>query len=128
MLLTRRHLLATIAIWTPAINPQQRRALSKGPISMSKPGEYTYKCEFALLVLTCMVRPNATGRFIRYSVVNLSCTTFSVRVPSSFDHAVPLADPRPGMTVDAVIVAKQQPPKLLLIQRKNPPCQVSCTV
>eukprot|EP00891_Asterochloris_glomerata_P008445 jgi/Astpho2/8445/Aster-07631 len=27
------------------------------------------------------------------------------------------------MTVDAVIVAKQQPPKVLLIQRKNPPCQ-----
>ena len=57
----------------------------------------------------------------------LSCTMFSVQhhLPSSSDHAVPLADPRPGMTVDAVIVAKQQPPKVLLIQRKNPPCQVS---
>ena len=98
---------------------------------MSKPGEYTYKCEFALLVLTCMVRrSNATGRFIEGSVVNLSCTTCHVQhhLPSSIDHAVPLADPRPGMTVDAVIVAKQQPPKVLLIQRKNPPCQVNCTV
>ena len=46
MLLTRRHLLATFVIWTPALAPQQRRALNKGAISMSKPGEYTYKCEY----------------------------------------------------------------------------------
>ena len=48
MLLTRRHLLATVATWTPwtpALAPQQRRAFRKGAISMSKPGEYTYKCE-----------------------------------------------------------------------------------
>lgn len=77
MLLTRRHLLATFAIWTPALAPQQRRALSKGAISMSKPGEYTYKCEFTLLVLTYMIRrSNATGRFIECSDLNLSCTNF----------------------------------------------------
>lgn len=31
--------------------------------------------------------------------------------------------PRPGMTVDACIVAKQQPAKVLLIQRKKSPCK-----
>ncbi|DBA75329.1 hypothetical protein WJX77_010069 [Trebouxia sp. C0004] len=31
--------------------------------------------------------------------------------------------PRPGMTVDACIVAKQTPAKVLLIQRKKSPCK-----
>jgi hypothetical protein len=40
------------------------------------------------------------------------------------EHAVHCRYPRPGMTVDACIVAKQQPAKVLLIQRKKPPCKV----
>lgn len=31
--------------------------------------------------------------------------------------------PRPGLTVDAVIVSKRQPAKVLLIQRKKAPCE-----
>ena len=82
MLVTRRNLLATFAIWTPALNPQQRRALSKGAVSMSKPGEYTYKCEIALLLLQCMIkRSNATGSFIECPEGNLSCTIFAAPSP-----------------------------------------------
>lgn len=31
--------------------------------------------------------------------------------------------PRPSLTVDTIIVARQPSPQLLLIQRKHPPCQ-----
>ena len=34
-------------------------------------------------------------------------------------HACPVRYPRPGLTVDACIVSKQRPPKILLIKRQK---------
>ena len=85
--------------------PSRRHLLWSAVVAMSQPGEYTYKCGRNLLVWKFYACLHAIQALTELSMV-------SDRYP------------RPGMTVDACIVSKQQPSKVLLIKRQKAPCKV----
>ena len=130
---------AKLPVITPIAHSVSRRHLVWGTVvAMSTAGEYTYKYVIASATLwlpksSCEGLSGANTSYFcgkRPAIVHksssqdyLKCSTCnSRRIWWSNNHGCRY--PRPGMTVDACIVAKQ-PAKLLLIQRQKAPCKVS---